>query len=201
MGFIATAHQPDLSTSLFSTTKDGKHILQITSALTAFKGEVEFIYSEDSYKSPEEFKDLVIQHFRENSCFIVNETDTLSFSNPMVILGHETKLVVEVIGLPEKINSFYYRNGIFKDMPRNKMALLFMIEGFPKDQLILDTENEHSLHLELNNGLWERYKEPQKTGVLAAISQSNSFPLLLLIPLLIGGYLFYRNRDQKKSKI
>lgn len=197
--FLSIAHQPDISTSLLSTTEDGKHVLQVTSSLTAFEGEIDYIYSKDSYKTPEEFKGLVIKHFRENVLFIVNHTDTLIFANPIVILGHETKLVVEVLNVPKKINSLYYSNGMFSDMPQNKMAVMLFSEGFPKEQLLLDNNNAQTVRLELNNGLWENVatnKAPIKAGF--------SFkPVYILGVLLFIGTIiavqFYLNKKGKKS--
>jgi len=118
------AHQPDISTSVLSKTAEGQYILQVTSALTAFDGQVDYIYSKGAYNTPDEFKELVIDHFRANVSFIVNQKDTLEFANPIVILGHETKLIVEVKNVPKKIKSVSFKNTMFKDFMLVKIPIL-----------------------------------------------------------------------------
>ena len=93
LSFGSSAHQSDLSTVVISKTGEGKYVLQITSALTAFEGEVVYRYGKNAYKTPAEFNALVVQHFRKNFSLIVNESDTLRFLDPAVLLGHETKLL------------------------------------------------------------------------------------------------------------
>ena len=43
--FSSHAHLPDLSTAVLSKTDTGKFILQITSSLLAFEGEIDYLYS------------------------------------------------------------------------------------------------------------------------------------------------------------
>lgn len=148
------AHQSNLSTSFLSTTSGGMNVLQITSSLGAFEGEIDFVYGKEAYKTPEEFRELVIQYFKENVLFIVNGQDTLRFGKPRVILGHESKLVVEVLGLPSNITSFYFKNTMFKDMHHNKMALMLSSTGFPKNQLELNNDNQHQITQRNINGTW-----------------------------------------------
>ena len=64
------AHQSDLSTVLISQDEKGKCFLQIYSSLTAFEGEIDYKYSKNAYKTPEEFRTLVIEHFKKNVLFI-----------------------------------------------------------------------------------------------------------------------------------
>ena len=64
------AHQLDLSTVLISQDEKGKCFLQIYSSLSAFEGEIDYKYSMNAYKTPEEFRALVIEHFKKNVLFI-----------------------------------------------------------------------------------------------------------------------------------
>ena len=66
MATIAQAHQPDLSILMVYQTTEGKYYLQMTSSLVALENMVDFKYGKNSYKTPEEFKSLVIKHFRES---------------------------------------------------------------------------------------------------------------------------------------
>lgn len=154
MSVVMYAHQPELSTVILSQTEDGKDILQINSALTAFISEIEYIYSKNSYKTPEEFKDLVLDHFNKNVIIILNERDTLRFSNPIVLLGHDTRLIAEVVGFPKNIRSIYIKNTIFKDIPRNQTAVIMLKNGFPTQSYLLTNENFQEIYLTRQNGTW-----------------------------------------------
>lgn len=51
---VVHAHQPDLS-NIMIFEQNGKNLLMIRSALTAFEGEVDFHYKKGAYKTPEAF--------------------------------------------------------------------------------------------------------------------------------------------------
>ena len=64
--FNKRKHDPGYSNTILIEQVDGSWVLQIRSALTAFEYEVHTNYGKDSYKSPEEFNALVIQHLIKN---------------------------------------------------------------------------------------------------------------------------------------
>jgi hypothetical protein len=149
------AHQSDLSTVLINQDEKGKCFLQIYSSLTAFEGEIDYKYSKNAYKTPEEFRALVIDHFKKNVLFICNTKDTLKFGKPIVQLGHETKLVVEIFGFPKNIRSMYFKNALFRDTPHNKSSLIILKKGLPNQLFVLNNENEQQIDLILENGKWK----------------------------------------------
>ena len=149
------AHQSDLSTVMISKDEKGKCFLQIYSSLTAFEGEIDYKYSKNAYKTPEEFRALAIEHFKKNVLFICNEKNTLKFGKPIVLLGHETKLVVEIFGFPENIKSMYFKNTMFMDIPNNQSSLIILKKGLPKQRFILNNENKQQIDLVLEDGKWE----------------------------------------------
>lgn len=194
VSFASYAHQPDVSTAVLSKTDDGKYILQITSSLSAFEGEIDYLYSKGAYKTPEDFIKLVVDHFNKNVFFIVNEKDTLKFGKPLVLLGHESKLVVEVLNFPKNINSFYFRNTMFKDMPHNQMAVMMLIEGFPKEQYILANENEQTIQLELKEGAWVTNDSDELK--MKNVLYISFFLILAMLPLV---YIRYRHRKNYRK--
>ena len=149
------AHQSDLSTVMISQDEKGKCYLQIYSSLTAFEGEVDYKYGKNAYKTPEEFRALVIDHFKKNVLFICNDQDTLKFGKPLVLLGHETKLVVEVFGFPKNISSMYFKNGMFMDTHHNQSSLIILKKGLPSQLYVLNDENKQQIDLVLENGKWQ----------------------------------------------
>ena len=188
-GFRAVyAHNPDIA-SLMIYEQNGKSILLLKSSLTAFEGEVNYLFGKDSYKTPETFNQLVVQHFQENLSLVVNG-NTLTFSNIQVQLGHETNLFAEINNLPNKIESFYVRNTVFKDMPNNRCELILSTTGYPQKQYILTRENKHEVTLNVAGKDW----------VVAETTDSFSFSqgLLIGIPsVLIASMILFRTRKQK----
>ncbi|MCL5130279.1 MULTISPECIES: hypothetical protein [unclassified Algibacter] len=184
------AHQPDLSNVIISKTDNGQIILQINSSLTAFQQEVNYINGEGVYKSPEEFQDLAIAHFKNSFSIVVNDRDTLQLKNPKVFLGHETKLVAEIIGLPDKVNTIDLKNELFKDIYNSQSIIIFLIDEFPKQKFTLNKDNNHEINLESLNGTWQPLKM-QSAGF-------NSNYLIFLVILLAASLLLYFIRKRKK---
>lgn len=149
---LTQAHGPDLS-NLMIYEQNGKCFLVIKSSLTAFEGEVDYLFGKNAYKSPEAFQLLVIKHF-QNNCLVIINNDTVKFNNPKVILGHETTLFTELINTPKKPNSIYVRNTLFKDMPSNLCELILTLNGLPQKQYILKNDNKHEVTLKVENNNW-----------------------------------------------
>jgi len=147
------AHSPDLS-SMMIYEQNGKYFLAIKSSLTAFEGEIDYHFNKNAYKTPEEFQQLVSKHFQKNCLLIINN-DTIKFINPTVVLGHETTVFAELLNVPDKFNSLYVRNTVFKDMPNNMCELILTLKGLPQKQYILINENNQEVKLRVENDNWE----------------------------------------------
>ncbi len=148
------AHSPDFSNIIISKTDNGQVIIQINASLTAFQHEINYVNGEGAYKTPEEFQNLVLDHFKNNFSIVLNEKDTLQFINPKVFLGHGTKIVSEIIGIPETVNVIQLKNNLFKDIVNNQSMLIFLIDGFPKEKYTLDRDNKQQIDLQLKNDTW-----------------------------------------------
>ena len=147
------AHSPDLS-SMMIYEQNGKYFLAIKSSLTAFEGEIDYHFKENAYKTPEDFQQLVSKHFQKNCLLIINN-DIIKFINPTVVLGHETTVFAELLNVPDKFNSLYVRNTVFKDMPNNMCELILTLKGLPQKQYILTNENKQEVKLRVENDNWE----------------------------------------------
>lgn len=150
--FTANAHSPDLS-SVMIYEQNGKLLLLIKGSLTAFEGEVDYHFKKNAYKTPEEFIQLVIKHFG-NNCLVVINNDTIKFIHPQVQLGHETTLFAELKNVPQKIQSFYIKNTLFKDTPNHQSELVITAKGLPQKQFILYYGNHHEVRLSVQNKIW-----------------------------------------------
>lgn len=153
MGFKAVySHQPDLSNLMIYEQND-KTILLLKSSIGAFEGEIDYYFQKGAYKTPEEFNELVIQHFQKN-CFVIANGEALKITNIQVQLGHETTLFAELENVPEAINSIFISNTVFKDMPNNQCELILSIKGLPQKQYILDNGNRQEVNLKVENNKW-----------------------------------------------
>ena len=159
------AHQPDLS-SLMIYEQNGKSILLIKSSLTAFEQEIVYLYGKDSYKTPQEFQQLVTKHFQKN-CLITINDETIQFTSPQVILGHETTVVAELSNRPKTIKSVYLKNTMFKDMPNNICEVILTLNNLSQKQFILGSNLYLDVKMNVENGRWtnaetgtDLYKKP-----------------------------------------
>jgi len=144
---LGYAHNPDVSTTMLVEKENNIWVLQISSSLTAFQQEVRTHFSETPYKTPEEFQQMVLEHIKNNLEISYNNGSKINFGQGIVKLGHETKVVFEVFGIPSNLQSLQVTNTTFKDIGRSQSALFIFKDGFSKDQFILNNENEHSLEL------------------------------------------------------
>ncbi len=148
----AQAHQPDLS-NLMIYEQNGRFFLAIKSSLTAFEGEIDYLFGKNSYKSPEAFQQLAVIHFQEN-CLIIMNGDTVKFQNPKVVLGHETTLFAELMNVPDQLQSICVKNTFFKDMPSNMCEIILAVKGINQKQYILENANQHEVKLKVENNNW-----------------------------------------------
>lgn len=169
------AHEPDLS-NLMIYEQNGKCLLVIKSSLTAFEGEIDYLFGKNAYKSPEAFEQLVIKHFK-NSCLVMMNGDTVKLINPTVLLGHESTLIAELLNAPNKVNSIYIRNRLFKDMPSNMCEIILTLKGLPQKQYILDNANKQEVKLTIENNNWT---------VVKAVDWSYKNPSLVFRLVFLG---------------
>lgn len=146
------AHRPDIS-SLMIYEQNGKTFIVIKTSLTAFEGEINYHYTQNAYKTPQEFNELVIKHFKKSTLVVVNN-DTLTYKNPRIQLGHETTIFAELEKMPKKITSYYVKNRFFKDMPSNQCELILIHKELPKKQIVLDHKNNYEIKLSFENNQW-----------------------------------------------
>ncbi len=197
LGFKAAyAHNPDIS-SMMIYEQNGKTILLIKSSLTAFEGEVDYLYGKDAYKTPEEFIKLVAEHFQKN-CSLIADGKRVNFTNVQVQLGHETNLFAELEDFPKSISALYVKNSFFKDMPNNKCELIIITNGLPQEQYILNQENKQEVTLQVADKKWGVVLEQEGFNLYSGFLIGAA---LLLIITLISFVLIKRKRlitDQKK---
>lgn len=155
----AWSHQPDLASIIISKTADGKTILQINSSLTAFQTEINYHYGKAAYSSPEAFRKLVMQHFAKTFSIVANENDSLQFINPLVVLGHETKYVTEIKGLPLSLTSLQINTTFFKEIHNNQAVVALLFADFPAHKNYeINRDTFYQLELAYVDNQWQIVK-------------------------------------------
>ena len=191
------AHSPDASTIVLAEQKNNVWVLQINASLTAFQQEVRTHFAETPYKTPEEFQEMVISHIKNNLQFTFNNGEQIILGKGVVKLGHETKVVFEVLNLPTEITSVNVSNKVFSDINRNQSTLMIFKEGFAKDHFTLDKTNDHTITLVVKDNKFIE-KTEQNAGV------SPSLIILGLIAsiclgLLIKNILLLREKSVSEN--
>jgi hypothetical protein len=141
------AHNPDVSTTMLVEKENNIWVLQISSSLTAFQQEVRTHFAETPYKTPEEFQQMVLEHIKNNLEISVNNGSKITLGKGIVKLGHETKVVFEVFGIPSDLQTIHVKNATFNDIGRSQSVLFVFKNGFSKDHFVLNNANYHTLNL------------------------------------------------------
>ena len=150
---VLYAHQPDQSSTMLVEKGDGDWVLQVRAALTAFEYEVLYNFGKDSYKTAEEFNELVLTHLR-NSIDIVINADTISLEGGSVKLGHESSVLFELKNRITNIETVSVIQKSFVDISRNQSALVLLKKGMQPQQFILDENNSHEMNLEFRDSVF-----------------------------------------------
>ncbi|MDA7501976.1 hypothetical protein N8482_01755 [Chitinophagales bacterium] len=180
----AKAHNPDVSSTLLVEQTEGKWLLQIRAALTAFEFQVEEHYGENSYTSPEEFEQLVIDHVRKNISILFNQSDPIELQHGLVKLGHETSVTFEVKGVPTSFELLTLKNSSFSDITRNQGTLIILKEGFEKSKFTLNNTNDHTVNLKVDNSTLREIAKAQGNNL--------SIYLLISVSLLLLLFVYFR---------
>lgn len=188
------AHQPDLSSTILVEQGENKWILQVRAALTAYEYEIEQHFGENSYATPEEFQELVLQHVQEHISILFNDTHAVALENGMVKLGHETSVVFEVVGTPETIHSLDVKNSSFSDISRNQGTLIVLKEGFSKDQFILNDANKHTAVLKVSGSKFELVSSVQEKTQYSFLIFGGALLVLSII------YFAYKSKQTLSSE-
>ncbi|MGH1335556.1 MAG: DUF6702 family protein [Aureispira sp.] len=183
------AHQPDLSSTVLMEQKDGSWLLQVKAALTAFEYEVETTYGAESYKTPEEFRALVLQHLQNRIILEGNGDIRLLLKDGYVQLGHETNVLFKIEGMPDSLHRIDVRNTSFEDIHHNQSALMILKESFQQQQFVLNNKNQHQAYLQVRNNRFECLEPAIQTTEMAPLGIIG-FCLLVGLSML----LFYRQK-------
>ncbi|AGC75893.1 hypothetical protein LX97_00575 [Nonlabens dokdonensis] len=194
LGFISTlgfAHQPEVSSTVLAQKENNVWVLQISASLTAFQQEINIHYADTPYKTPEEFREMVIEHIKNKMNLKVNGAQ-LNFTNGAVHLGHETKVIFEVQELPEDLNFIEVTNTAFEDIYNSKSFLVVLKDGVDENKFVLSKDNGYHANLLLTGNKLVQNQESQASLF--------SWPLIAgIFGLLFIGLLVARFKSKQAA--
>jgi hypothetical protein len=145
---LMQAHQPDISTTMLVQQDNKTWVLQVSGSLTAFQTEIRKQFANTPYKTPEEFQEMVLEHMKNKiNITINNQNAEVKLTHGIVKLGHETKVVFQVMGVPDDIKQIEVSNTAFSDINRSQSALVLLKSGFNKEHFVLNKSNNFSIKL------------------------------------------------------
>ncbi|MDP5078101.1 MAG: hypothetical protein NWQ19_08400 [Nonlabens sp.] len=196
---VLKAHSPSQAGTLFYQVDDYNWTIQVSSALAAFEYEVHNKYGVDSYKTPEEFNELVIKLVSENIAIRFNNGSLMELSSPVVTLGHETKVLFQVGNTPKSFTSLAFKNSCFKNLYKNQNVLLIVKKDGVKDKFTLESNNDFSVIATLENNKFTALEGTGSNNVSQKESRANiwiyGFFGTLVVALL--GFLFFTLNKNK----
>lgn len=191
------AHNPDNSTSILSEQEDNAWVLQVRAALTAFEYEIHRNYGRDSYSTPKEFQELVMDHVFNHIALAVDKNAEIGIQKVGVKLGHESTAVLKIIGLPDSFKQLKFENSSFENISRNKNVLIILKKGYNQKQFILNNKNDHTVYIDTRNN--------QLLAASAFAKKKNFWPpvfkavsLIGLIGLIIRYYFSFYSLSYKQ---
>ena len=151
-------HSPSHSSTLLIEGANGQWTLQVRAALTAFEHVVHEEYTAGRYSTPKEFEELVMSFLSRNLSLHI-DGEEVGLINPKLKLGHET-LVVYQVNPPDNFQTVEMKNSIFQDIFNSTSAFMVLKNGIKNDFFVLEKDNNYSVSLKLENGVFELQNKP-----------------------------------------
>lgn len=176
------AHNPSHSSLILTEGEHNQWTLLISTSLTAFQHEIRKKHGVDSYKTPDEFKTLAVNHLLENISIICDTNkENIKLEKVGIKIGHSTKAVFKIIGIPKIFNSIRVKNTCFKNLSSNQSALVILKKGIAKKQFTLNKENEHTIRLILKDSKFEIASKKEANRNYTLWFLIPGFAILLLV--------------------
>ncbi len=172
------AHSTETSSIVLAEKENNVWVLQLSASLTAFQQEINTHFSETPYETPEQFQEMVLQHIKKNLLMHFNGDIQIVLKKGVVHLGHETKVIFEVTGIPEDLRTVEVTNTTFSDIHKSKSLMVLLKEGIKNNKFILDESNSYSTSLTIADGALVQ--------VQASQASMFSWPLVVALLGLIG---------------
>jgi hypothetical protein len=154
--YVLGAHSPQLSTVTLTQSEGNKWNLIIGSSLSAFQYELRNSYPKQKTDSmnPVQFQKAVLQHLRQNIRIIPNGQEAVSLKNGMVILGHQTDVKFDLVGMPKELTSLDFTDAGFATLRDHYCLLKIIINRRDSGSFILHNDNKYFISALLKNNIF-----------------------------------------------
>ena len=146
---VSLAHSTTQSSTVLVEDAEGKWTLQIRGALAAFKSVVQTEYSEEAYRTPKEFENLVFQLIEQKVKLSI-DGNAISIKDGHIRLGHEA-IIVYHIEAPSEFGKVAIKNTLFKSIFNSKNTFLVLKSGVKKKMFALNKTSKYSAHIAIKN--------------------------------------------------
>ena len=188
------AHSPQISTLTLVQNKDNTWTLMMRASLSAYQYELTdgYINGQTNSMQAADFQPLLLAHLRKNIRIRANGSDTISLQNGQVVLGHQTDVRFDVVGMPEQVQLLDVQQLSFAGLGQHVCILKVITQTGGSSTFVLQQDTDYAVSLaRQDNGLAEVAK-PSETNWLPWGAGAGG---LLLVLLLVR---VQRLKNQKK---
>ena len=181
------AHTPQISSIALVQNKENKWNLVISASLSAFQYEMMNTYPDQKLDGipADQFQAMIVRHLKKKIKISANKKVAL-LQNGKVILGHQTDINFDVLGMPEQLSSLHLQQLGFGTLRDHYCILKLITKGKNSENFILQHGNNFAIALGIKDDIFTTAaKEGSKKWL---IINSIVFSLLVVFAIL------YHNR-------
>lgn len=197
-----SAHQKNISSTMLVEVEEGKWILQVRAALTAFEHEVKYTFPDEKFESVEEFKAQVLQLMQDNVQLSFGDK-LYALKDGKVSLAHESSVTypINIEGLD--MSNIHIVQTAFDDIRSNKSAFIIRKSDAKPQQFILNKANLHTAKIAMVNGAYEMLNNKVSTQSKVAYMKGGILAFLLIIfvgILIVSEKIVFKKKTPILSK-
>lgn len=192
------AHSPQISTVTLTQNKDSTWTLMMRASLSAYQYELAdgCINCQTNSILAADFQPLLLAHLRENIRIRANGSDTISLQKGQVVLGHQTDVRFDVVGMPEQVQLLDVQQLSFAGLGQHVCILRVITLTSGSSTSVLQQDNDYAVSL------------AQQDNVLAEVTRSSETNWLpwgagaggLLLVLLLVRVQWLRNQKKPATQ-
>lgn len=195
---MTRAHNSQISTVSLVQNEEQIWNLYISSSFDSFKYQLISKYPDIDIDnlSAEKYQKLLLKYLQENIILTANGEKMANLHNGIIKLGHQTDLIYEVNGLPEKLTSLYLKLDGFENDSKHNSIFKIVTPQLKSKNFILKKDNEFQLSLEKANEEFQLVPKEDNTSLFLPIM---GLTVLVLTTILAISNLF-KNPEEIRLK-
>ena len=177
------AHSPQISTVTLVQNKDNTWTLMMGASLSAYQYALAdgHINRQTNSIQAADFQPLLLAHLRKNIRIKANGSDTISLQNGRVVLGHETDVRFDVVGMPEQVQLLDVQQLSFAGLGQHVCILKVITQTSGSLTSVLQQDNDYAVSLARQNNVLAEVARPSETNWLPWGAGVGGLLLVLLL--------------------